>query len=49
MDFYGVKPEELIIIYDDIDTKKGQIRIRKQGGPGSHNGMKSVVNELRNN
>ena len=43
VDFYKIEPEKIIIIYDDIDTEKGKIRIRKQGGPGSHNGMKSVV------
>lgn len=46
VDFYNIKPEEIIVIYDDIDTEKGSIRIRKQGGPGSHNGMKSIVHEL---
>ncbi len=47
MDFYNIEPEEIIIIYDDIDTEKGNIRIRKKGGPGSHNGMKSVVENLQ--
>lgn len=45
-DFYNVKPEEIIVIYDDIDIEKGKIKLRKKGGPGSHNGMKSVVQEL---
>ena len=45
-DFYNVKPEEIIVIYDDIDIEKGKIKIRKKGGPGSHNGMKSVVQQL---
>ena len=45
-DFYNVKPEEIIVIYDDIDIEKGKINLRKKGGPGSHNGMKSVVQEL---
>ena len=45
-DFYNVKPEEIIVIYDDIDIEKGKIKLRKKGGPGSHNGMKSVVYEL---
>ena len=44
--FYNIKPEELIIIYDDMDIEKGKIKLRKKGGPGSHNGMKSVVQEL---
>lgn len=46
MNFYKVLPEELIVIYDDMDTTKGEIRIRKKGGPGSHNGMKSVETEI---
>ena len=47
IDFYHINPEEIIIIYDDIDTEKGNIRIRKKGGAGSHNGMKSVVECLK--
>lgn len=31
MDYYDIEPEELIVIYDDIDTEKGKIRIRKKG------------------
>ena len=45
-EFYNLKPEEIIVIYDDIDIEKGKIKLRKKGGPGSHNGMKSVVQEL---
>ena len=41
LDFYKLSPENLIVIYDDIDTMPGTIRIRKKGGPGTHNGMKS--------
>ena len=47
MDFYKIENEKIIIIYDDIDIKPGQIKLRKQGGPGSHNGMKSVVKEIK--
>ena len=46
VDFYQIKPDEIIVIYDDIDTEKGKIRIRKQGGPGTRNGMKSVIENL---
>ena len=46
VDFYNIELEKIIIIYDDIDVEKGKIKIRKQGGAGSHNGMKSVVQEL---
>jgi len=44
--FYKLTPADMVIIYDDMDVEKGTIKIRKQGGPGSHNGMKSVVHEL---
>ena len=43
MHYYKVEPEKMILIYDDIDIETGRIRIRKKGGPGTHNGMKSVV------
>ena len=44
--FYKIKKEEIIVIYDDIDIEPGIIKLRKKGGPGTHNGMKSVVNCL---
>ena len=44
--FYKVDIEHLIVIYDDMDVDIGKIKIRKKDGPGSHNGMKSLVNEL---
>lgn len=45
--FYKIPDENIIVIYDDIDLEPGTIRIRKKGGPGTHNGMKSVVNRLQ--
>ena len=46
INFYKVEEDKLIVIYDDMDIDKGIIKIRKKGGPGSHNGMKSVVQEI---
>lgn len=46
VNFYKIEKEELIVIYDDMDIEKGIAKIRKKGGAGSHNGMKSVVTEL---
>jgi PTH1 family peptidyl-tRNA hydrolase len=37
---------QLVVIYDDMDLPAGKIRIRLKGGPGTHNGMKSIVYEL---
>lgn len=49
INFYNLENDDLIVIYDDIDIDKGEIKIRKTGGPGSHNGMKSVIENLPNN
>ena len=46
LQFYKIDINNLIIIYDDIDIEPGVIKVRKTGGPGTHNGMKSVVHEL---
>lgn len=46
LDFYKVAPSNVLVIYDDIDVEPGNIKIRMKGGPGTHNGMKSVVKEL---
>ena len=46
MKFYKLTPSNLIVIFDDLDIEPGIIKIRKKGGPGTHNGMKSVVSEI---
>lgn len=47
IDFYKIDNKKIIIIYDDIDLKKGTVKIRKTGGPGTHNGMKSVIQNIK--
>jgi len=42
----GVKPGNLLLVYDDLDIPLGEIRIRTAGGPGTHKGMLSVVQEI---
>ena len=46
MKFYKAKPENLVVIYDDIDLAPGVIRIRKNGSAGGHNGMKSIIEHI---
>ena len=48
MNFYKLPPENLFVIYDDVDLEMGKIRIRKKGSAGSHNGMKSIIYQLAN-
>ena len=47
IDFYKIPLENVVVVYDDMDIEKGQIKVRKVGGPGTHNGAKSVVHELQ--
>ena len=49
MNFYKLEPENLIVIYDDIDIAVGTIRVRKFGSAGTHNGMKSVIYQIQSN
>ncbi len=44
--WYKIGPQDLLIIYDDMDLPCGKLRLRRKGSAGSHNGMKSVVEQL---
>ena len=46
MDFYKAAPEDLLIIYDDIDLPAGSVRIRQSGSGGGHNGMKDIIRHI---
>lgn len=43
MQFYQIPPEHIIVIYDDINLGVGELRIRKKGSDGGHNGMKNII------
>lgn len=43
MDFHKVPLDDAIIVYDDLDTDVGRIRLRYQGSAGGHNGIKSII------
>lgn len=47
VDYYKIDvARELIVIYDDIYLEPGQLRIRKSGSAGGHNGMKNIIQHL---
>ncbi len=47
VDYYKVDPaSELIVIYDDVSLAVGQLRIRKKGSAGGHNGIKNIIAHL---
>ena len=44
MNFYKLDPEEdMLVVYDDISLAPGNIRVRKKGSAGGHNGIKSII------
>lgn len=50
IDKYKINPQtELFVISDDFDTKEGTIRIRTKSGNTTHNGVRSIKNELKTN
>ncbi len=42
----ALDPKQILVVYDDLDLPLGRLRIRPHGGPGTHNGMKSIVDQL---
>lgn len=46
VDWYKLKPQSVLVIYDDMDLPVGRLRIRLTGSAGGHNGMKSIIAHL---
>jgi len=43
---YKIEPAEILVVCDDMDLEVGRLRLRRRGGSGGHNGLKSIINEL---
>lgn len=46
LQFFKFKSDEILVVYDDLDTVTGQIRLRMKGSAGGHNGIKSIIQHL---
>ena len=46
MRYYKLTPEDVYVIYDDMDLPVGKLRIRPNGSAGGHNGIKSMISHL---
>ena len=44
--FYKTDPSNLLIIYDELDIPFAQLRLRKSGSAGGHNGMRSIISKI---
>ena len=45
--WYKPEPQNIIVVYDDVDLDSGTIRIRPEGSAGTHNGMRSIIYHLQ--
>lgn len=43
LDRYRLDPARMLVVFDEVDLPLGKIRVREKGGPGTHNGMRSIV------
>ncbi len=43
---HGLSPEELVVVHDDLDIPAGRVRLKRGGGTGGHNGLKSLEEAL---
>jgi peptidyl-tRNA hydrolase, PTH1 family len=46
LDRYRAEPAALLVVFDEVDLPLGKIRLRERGGPGTHNGMRSIVSAI---
>jgi peptidyl-tRNA hydrolase, PTH1 family len=46
LDWYKLEPQQVLVLYDDMDLPVGKLRIRLSGSAGGHNGMKSLISHL---
>lgn len=46
MDYFKIRIEDIVVVYDDLDLPPGKIRLRQKGGHGGHNGIKSLIAQL---
>ena len=42
MRFYNLGPQDIVVLYDELDLAPGKVRIKTGGGSGGHNGIKSI-------
>lgn len=44
---YDIKPEEILVVYDDLDLPLGRLRLRLEGSSGGHHGVESIIREIK--
>jgi PTH1 family peptidyl-tRNA hydrolase len=47
--WYKVQPEDILVVYDELDLPTGRLRLRSNGSAGGHNGLSSIIRHLHTN
>ena len=47
--FYKIKPEEILVAYDELDLPPGTVKLKKGGGHGGHNGLRDIISLIGSN
>ncbi|HCR28493.1 MAG TPA: aminoacyl-tRNA hydrolase [Opitutae bacterium] len=47
--YYKIPPEEVIVVYDEINLDVGEVKISVRGGPGGHNGLSDIIDRMKPN
>ncbi|MGH8272432.1 MAG: aminoacyl-tRNA hydrolase [Gammaproteobacteria bacterium] len=46
LDYFKHKPEEVLVVHDDLDLRPGVVRVKRGGGHGGHNGLRDVISHI---
>lgn len=46
MKYFGIEPEDLVVVHDDLNLPVGKIRLRQSGSCGGQNGMRNIIDLL---
>jgi len=44
--FYKIKPEQILVVHDELDLPPGKVKLKQGGGHGGHNGLRDSINQL---
>ena len=44
--FYKITPEEILVVHDELDLPPGEVKLKKGGGHGGHNGLRDIISQL---
>ncbi len=47
--YHHINPENILVVYDELDLKVGQIKLKTEGGHGGHNGIRNLIQHTKQN